>query len=108
MFTLVVDDCGVKYIDTENFEHPRNALKDLYEITVDMTGSKHLGLTINWNYEKGHVDISMSGYVQKALHRYQHVPTKKQNSPFPTPRPIYGRDQKMRSPLGTLGGSNYM
>ena len=43
----------------------------------------------------------MPGYVQKALHRYQHVPTKKQNAPFPAPRPVYGRAQQMTAPPDT-------
>ena len=48
-FTLVVDDFGVKYVGIEHFHHLQNALCDLYEITIDMTGSKYLGMTIEWN-----------------------------------------------------------
>ena len=48
-FTLVVDDFGVKYVGIENFNHLKNALCNLYEITVNLSGSKYLGMSINWN-----------------------------------------------------------
>ena len=97
-FTLVVDDFGVKYVGIEHFQHLKNALCDLYEITVDMSGSKYLGMTINWNYDEKYVEISMPDYVKKALHRYQHVPTKTQHAPHPAPQPVYGRAQQMTNP----------
>ena len=89
-FTLVVDDFGVKYIGNEHFNHLRDALRDLYEITIDMTGSKYLGMTIEWNYVDRYVDISMPGYVEKALHRFQHTHSKIQHAPHPAPTPQYG------------------
>ena len=38
-FTLVVDDFGVHYTSTTNITHILNALKDLYKIEIDWTGS---------------------------------------------------------------------
>ena len=32
------------------------------------------GLTFNWNYEAGYVDMAISGYVTNALNRPQHTP----------------------------------
>jgi hypothetical protein len=41
-----------------------------------------LGMTLDWNYEAGHVTISMPGYVEKALQRFTHpTPTRPQHSP---------------------------
>ena len=97
-FTLVVDDFGVKYVGLEHFNHLKSALCDLYEITVDMTGSKYLGMQINWNYDEKYVEISMPDYVKKALHRYQYVPTRPQHALHPAPRPVYGRAQQMTKP----------
>ena len=68
-----MDDFGVKYVGKENFHHLIAALRDLYEVTVDKEGSKFLGLTITFNYDKQTVDISMPGYVIKALLRFQHL-----------------------------------
>ena len=94
-FTLVVDDFGVKYTKLADFQHLCDALRDLYEITVDMSGSKYLGMTIDWDYTKKTVDISMPGYLPKALHRFQHIPTKVRRSPHQAPRIIYGQKQQL-------------
>ena len=91
-FALVVDDFGVKYKGVENFRHLCSALRDLYEITVDEHGTKFLGLSIKWNYKAGWVEISMPGYVKKALLRFQHVAKgRRQHAPHPWNVPTYGR-----------------
>ena len=93
MFTLVVDDFGVKYQGIEHFRHLHTALQLQYDTTVDMTGNKYLGLSINWNYEKQHVDISMPNYIKKALlrftHQYSH--SRKQHAPHQWNKPQYGQ-----------------
>lgn len=90
-FTLVVDDFGVKYTNIGDANHLINALEKFYEITIDWTGSKYIGLTLNWDYENRKVHLSMPGYIQKALERFQHPkPIRPQNSPHPHSIPIYG------------------
>ena len=42
-------------------------LKEHYEVSVDYEGELYCGTTLKWNYEKRYVDISMPGYVDKAL-----------------------------------------
>ena len=50
------------------------------------------GLTIDWNYKDKYVDISIPGYVEKALHRFQHKsPKKPQYAPHKWNIPIYGQ-----------------
>ena len=93
--TLVVDDFGVKYKGRENFQHLCDALCDLYEITVDESGSKYLGMTLDWNYDNKTIDISMPGYIEKLLHRFQHIPTKVQKSPHIAARINYGQKEQM-------------
>ena len=90
-FTLVVDDFGVKYVGNDHFEHLCDALRDLYEIRVDKTGSTYLGMTLKWDYKNQHVDISMPGYVEKAIRRFQNVPTGNQKAPFPAPQMQFGK-----------------
>ena len=95
-FALVVDDFGVKYVGEHNFQHLIMALKDQYEITIDEKGEKFLGLTLKWNYEHKRVNISMPGYVQKALKRFNHVAQgRKQNSPHAWNKPTYGKQQQL-------------
>ena len=38
----------------------------------DWTGSKYIGIDLDWNYRKEQVILSIKGYVQKALKEYQH------------------------------------
>jgi hypothetical protein len=40
-------------------------LQKFYKVSVDWEGCNYYGLTIDWNYNAGHVDISMPGYVSK-------------------------------------------
>jgi hypothetical protein len=52
---------------------------------VDISGSTYLGLQLDWNYKAGLVDISMPGYVAKALQRFEHpTPSRPQLSPHAT------------------------
>ena len=36
----------------KNAEHLLNALKKIYEVEVDWTGSLYCGIELDWNYEK--------------------------------------------------------
>ena len=49
-FTLAVDDFGIKLFSANDATHLIDALQDHYSITIDPSGSKYCGLTINWNY----------------------------------------------------------
>jgi hypothetical protein len=94
-----VDDFGVKYVGKEHADHLIASLQDLYSITIEWDGTLYCGTTFKWNYEKRHVDLSMPGYVAKALHRFQHPrPSKPQDSPYPWNKPDYGSKVQL-SPL---------
>jgi hypothetical protein len=91
-FTLAVDDFGIKYFSRSDLDHLFNALESKYTITKDLSGSSYLGLTIDWHYDEGYVDISMPQYVTKALAKFRHVPpTTPQHSPHPWTAPAYGQ-----------------
>ena len=64
-FTLVVDDFGIKYVGKEHADHLLVALGDKNTLETDWTGSLYVDTPLNWDYQQGHVDISMSTYVQK-------------------------------------------
>ena len=66
-------------------------LKKDYTVTEDWKGNKYIGITLDWDYKKGEVHLTMPGYVKKALKQFQHeTPKKHQNSPFPYTEPTYG------------------
>ena len=50
VFTLVVDDFGVKYTSKHNAEHLINVICAIYTSTVNQTGSLYCGLTLAWEY----------------------------------------------------------
>ena len=91
-FTLVVDDFGIKYVGKENAEHLLGILRKYYKMDVDWKGELYCGIKLKWNYEKGYVDLSMPGCVEKQLTKYRHkAPKRKQYCPY-EPNPIkYGK-----------------
>ena len=90
-FCLCVDDFGIKYFNRDDATHLLQALKSFYATTEDWSGAHYCGLTLNWNYKDGYVDVSMPGYVEKQLHRYQHPkPPKAQYAPHKWSVPSYG------------------
>ena len=81
VFSLVVDDFGVKYTTTEGANHLVATLQLLYPITVDWTGSKYLGFSINFDRTLRTVALSMPGYIAKVLQRFAPTLTTGANSP---------------------------
>ena len=59
VFTLVVDDLGVKYTNRQDMEHLRNAVQILYPVTTYWTRSKKFGPTLQWDYINRTVNLSM-------------------------------------------------
>jgi hypothetical protein len=94
-FTLVVDDFGVKYVGKEHAEHLLGVLKEHYEVDTDWEGKKYVGITLDWDYERREVHLSMPGYVGKALTQFGHEkPARRQDAPAPYNPPNYGAKQQ--------------
>ncbi|KAL7480669.1 hypothetical protein ACHAW6_006340, partial [Cyclotella cf. meneghiniana] len=98
-FSLIVDDFGIKYTGKQHLDHLIASIKKHYNVTVDRTGSLYCGITLNWQYNKGFLDISMPGYVQKQLSKYNHPrPKKPVHTPW-EPYPIkYGNAEQESLP----------
>jgi hypothetical protein len=91
VFTLVVDDFGIKYTDKKDVDHLMTVLQEHYQLTTDWEGKRYCGLTIDWDYDARTCDISMPGYIERALQRFQHPqPTRPQRSPHHWQKPNYG------------------
>ena len=56
-----------------------------------MSGNNYCGLTIKWNYDEGHVDISMPGYIDNLLRKFP-LPSLKQPqyAPYKWTTPKFG------------------
>jgi hypothetical protein len=87
----VVDNFGIKYTDRRNAEHLLNALRDAYKVSVDWDGERYCGLILKWDYKRRYCDISMPGYIERALARFDHPkPKRPQDNPFKYIAPEYG------------------
>jgi hypothetical protein len=96
-FCLVVDDFGIKYEGKEHADHLIHTLTSAgYKITEDWEATKFCGIDLSWDYENGTVDLSMNGYIAKALQRFTHpTPTRPQHSPHAWTKPQYGAKTQM-------------
>jgi hypothetical protein len=91
-FTLVVDDFGIKYVGEKHVQHLITCLKSSkYKLTKDWSGSLYCGITLDWDYDARHVDISMPGYIKKKLQQYGHIcPDRVQSCPYSPEPKSYG------------------
>ena len=101
-FTLVVDDFRIKYVGRRHLDHLLRAIKQHYMISEDWEGTLYCGITLKWNYREKYVDISMPGYIKRALERFKHTATKKrQDQPFPCAPRKYGAAAQEPRPTDT-------
>jgi hypothetical protein len=98
-FTLVVDDFGVAYKTREDAEHLATTLRKLYSITTDWSGTKYVGLSLEFDRAARTVTVSVPGYVSRALTRFGVTklphPT---NTPLPFFPPTYGSGVQLAAP----------
>ncbi len=80
----------MKYIGEEHAQHLIITLKQDYKIEEDWDGHRYLGITLNRDYKKREVHLSMPGNVDKALAQFGHKPpTQPQNQPHKHTIPTY-------------------
>jgi hypothetical protein len=98
-FSLVVDNFGVKCVGREHAQHLIDALTESYPISVDWSGKIYCGVSLDWDYIKREVILSMPGYIKKALHKFQHfMPRTPAHSPSKWTRPDYGAKVQLTDP----------
>lgn len=60
--------------------------------TTDWNGTLYCGLTLEWSYLARTVQLSMPGYIEATLNKFQHaIPAKPQHAPHAWAQPVYGR-----------------
>ena len=94
VFSLVVDDFGIKYTTKQGAQHLITTLQTLYPITIDWTGAKYLGFSIQFNRSQRTVTLAMPGYIAKTLQRFAPTLTSGANSPAIHIPPDYGVGQQ--------------
>ena len=82
-FSLVVDDFGVEYEQNEDTLYLLDVLNAHCEVVeVDWEGNILCAINLEWDYNRQTVDISIPGYVEKVIHKYQHTtPIRTQHHP---------------------------
>jgi hypothetical protein len=92
IFTLVVDDFGIKYVGDEHARHLIDTLAKYYTVETDWTGGLYCGIKLDWHYNQRFVDISMPKYVGNKLQEFRHAaPTRQQHAPYPAAEPRFGK-----------------
>jgi hypothetical protein len=99
LFTLLVDNFGMKYINKDDVNHLIKFLKQKYKLTKDLDRNLYCGIKLKWNYDYRTLDILMPGYIIKQLQKYKHaIPTKPKHCPY-TPQPRqYGSNAQSHCP----------
>ena len=86
-----MDNFGIKYTHKKDADHLISALQAKYELTQDWTGGLYCGIKFKWDYKKRQLDISITGYMKDALHKFHHpTPTRPQHSTHQWKAPNYG------------------
>ena len=82
-FCLCVDDFGIRYTNRSDVEHLINSLQQYYKLSTDWTGKNFCGMTLDWHYDDGYVDVSMPDYIPALLKKLRHEqPERPQFSPY--------------------------
>jgi hypothetical protein len=91
VFSLVVDDFGIKYKHQADAEHLLLVLQELYTITIDWSGAKYCGIHLKFDKTKRSVTLSMPGYVTNAIQRFTSNDSPAAHSPAVFIPPDYKR-----------------
>lgn len=100
MFSLIVDDFGIEYVEERHARHLLEVLEEFYTVTTDWDGEKYAGVDIRWDYAKKHKDrkvrIYMDGYIDRVREKYGHKrPSKPQLSPHKHREINYGASSQL-------------
>jgi hypothetical protein len=91
-FALATDDFLVKFKKKEDAEHLITTLEKKYDVKVDWQATKFLGMTIVHDRVARTITLSMPGYVEAALKRFNVVASSKPTiSPAKYDPPNYGK-----------------
>jgi hypothetical protein len=78
-------------VGKEHANHLITTLRRHYELEEDWAGELYCGITLKWDYNNRHVDISMPNYINKMLTRFDHKPpARPQHSPHIAPTRKFG------------------
>ena len=71
MFTLIVDNFGIKYVGDRHAYCLRDTLLKHYSITQDWTGPLYSGINLAWDYDKRTCCLTMGEYITTILTKWR-------------------------------------
>ena len=74
-FTICVGEFRIDHLSTDNSPYLVNTVTDHCRVTVYWEDELYFGLNLNWNYDKGYINVSMKDYVQQYLQKFKHKQT---------------------------------
>ncbi len=80
IFSLVVDNFGVKYIGEEHAQHLLQMMQKYYTCLFKKKGERYCGLTIKWDYVGKKVHLSMPSYIKTFPYKITQVYSKVSNA----------------------------
>ena len=81
----------MKYVGRSHAKHLVPTLRNYHTLITDWEGILYCGITLKWDYTRHTVNLSMPGYINAALPKYQHPePHKPQHAPYQWEKPQYG------------------
>ena len=90
VFTLIVDDIGIKAFSEDDLQHLINTIRNKWEVKVNRTGAKYNGVRVIWNYCDNILITDVPNYVAEALARLNLPNIKPRCTPAPYTPPPYG------------------
>ena len=84
VFSLVLDDFGVKYKKREDAEHLLKTIQGRYPVKAECDSTFHLGMTLEFDNDKRTYKMSMPGYVKQVLIKFHHEFSTTTHSPPPS------------------------
>ena len=72
LFNLCVDNFGIKYYNKDDVNHLITTVSTKYKVKADWNGSNFLGFSLDWQYDRGHVTLTMPKYLPNSFKKLQH------------------------------------
>ena len=92
LFTLVVDDFGIKYTRNENVNHLIESVRKKCPFQIDWDTKQYIRMHLKWDYDNQTIRVNMKGYVEQALKEFEHyIPKRNHYGPSKINHSGYGQ-----------------
>ena len=89
----------MKYVGRVHAEHLVTTLQKYHTFKTYWGGTLYCGITLKWDYTRHTVKLSMPGYINAELLKYQHTePRKPQHAPYQWENPQYEQTTQYAKP----------